>query len=333
MHLPSPLNSPSSPRRAFALAAGPGRAQAKKAAAPAAAKAEAFDYAAVGQEASRPATSARPTWAAGRSTSPSPRATSRSIYAAVGPSGLWKIRGRRPQLGARPSTRKRRSRSARSPSRRATPISSGSARARPRPATPWPPATASTSPRTPAGPGRTWAWPRPASSAASSSIRPIPTSSTSPPRATSGARTRSAASTGRPTAARPGRRSSTSTPRPGACDLAIDPSNSKILYAGMWEHRRWPYYFRSGGPGSGIYRTTDGGETWTAATDGLPAGALRPHRPGRRPLEPERRLRPGRGRGRAAASSAPRTRAAPGAGPATRPPTTRSTSGRSTTAG
>jgi len=58
----------------------------------------------------------------------------------------------------------------------------------------------------------------------------------------------------------------------GACDLAIDPSNSKVLYAGMWDHRRWPYYFRSGGPGSAIYRSTDGGDTWTAASDGLPAG-------------------------------------------------------------
>jgi len=58
----------------------------------------------------------------------------------------------------------------------------------------------------------------------------------------------------------------------GACDMAIDPSNSKILYAGLWEHRRWPYYFRSGGPGSGIYRTTDGGETWAATSEGLPAG-------------------------------------------------------------
>jgi photosystem II stability/assembly factor-like uncharacterized protein len=60
-------------------------------------------------------------------------------------------------------------------------------------------------------------------------------------------------------------------PETGACDLAIDPSNSKILYAGMWEHRRWPYYFRSGGPGSDIYRSTDGGETWTATSQGLPS--------------------------------------------------------------
>jgi len=61
-------------------------------------------------------------------------------------------------------------------------------------------------------------------------------------------------------------------PETGACDMAIDPSNSKILYAGMWEHRRWPYYFRSGGPGSAIYKTTDGGETWAATSEGLPAG-------------------------------------------------------------
>jgi len=61
-------------------------------------------------------------------------------------------------------------------------------------------------------------------------------------------------------------------PETGACDMAIDPSNSKVLYAGMWEHRRWPYFFRSGGPGSGLYRTTDGGETWTALSDGLPSG-------------------------------------------------------------
>ncbi len=59
-------------------------------------------------------------------------------------------------------------------------------------------------------------------------------------------------------------------PETGACDLAIDPSNSKVLYAGMWEHRRWPYYFRSGGPGSDIYRSTDGGETWAATSEGLP---------------------------------------------------------------
>ena len=51
-------------------------------------------------------------------------------------------------------------------------------------------------------------------------------------------------------------------PDTGASDLAIDPSNNKILYAGMWNYRRNPFYFRSGGAGSGVYRTMDGGETW-----------------------------------------------------------------------
>ncbi len=52
-------------------------------------------------------------------------------------------------------------------------------------------------------------------------------------------------------------------PDTGASDLAIDPSNNRILYAGMWSYRRNPFYFRSGGTGSGVYRTLDGGETWT----------------------------------------------------------------------
>jgi photosystem II stability/assembly factor-like uncharacterized protein len=62
------------------------------------------------------------------------------------------------------------------------------------------------------------------------------------------------------------------SPETGASDLAMDTSNSKILYAGMWDHRRWPYYFRSGGPGSAVFRTADGGETWTKTHEGLPPG-------------------------------------------------------------
>jgi len=52
-------------------------------------------------------------------------------------------------------------------------------------------------------------------------------------------------------------------PDTGAADLAIDPSNNRVLYAAMWNYRRNPFYFRSGGTGSGVYRTVDGGETWT----------------------------------------------------------------------
>ncbi len=62
----------------------------------------------------------------------------------------------------------------------------------------------------------------------------------------------------------------------GAADLAMDPKNPNKLIAAMWEHRRWPWYFTSGGPGSGLYITTDGGANWKKLTpeDGLPAGDL-----------------------------------------------------------
>ncbi len=64
--------------------------------------------------------------------------------------------------------------------------------------------------------------------------------------------------------------------RTGAADLVIDPSNPDKLFAAMWDHRRWPWFFRSGGPGSGLYVTWDGGEQWQRLTedDGLPAGEL-----------------------------------------------------------
>ncbi|HEX4964237.1 MAG TPA: hypothetical protein VF173_25670 [Thermoanaerobaculia bacterium] len=64
--------------------------------------------------------------------------------------------------------------------------------------------------------------------------------------------------------------------RTGASDLAIDPSNPNKLFAGMWQFRRWPWFFKSGGPGSGLYVTWDGGKTWKPITqeDGLPKGDL-----------------------------------------------------------
>ncbi len=72
----------------------------------------------------------------------------------------------------------------------------------------------------------------------------------------------------------------------GCADLAMDPHAPSILYAGMWEYRRWPWFFKSGGPGSGLYRSTDGGESWEELTDGLPEGekgrigvAVAPSRP------------------------------------------------------
>lgn len=60
----------------------------------------------------------------------------------------------------------------------------------------------------------------------------------------------------------------------GFADLALDPSNSLVLYAAAYDHRRQPYHFRSGGPGSGLHKTTDGGETWTRLTKDLPEGVM-----------------------------------------------------------
>jgi photosystem II stability/assembly factor-like uncharacterized protein len=60
----------------------------------------------------------------------------------------------------------------------------------------------------------------------------------------------------------------------GCADLVMDPSDSLTLYAAAYEHHRLPYTFSSGGPGSGLYKTTDGGETWTRLTKDLPEGVL-----------------------------------------------------------
>jgi photosystem II stability/assembly factor-like uncharacterized protein len=60
----------------------------------------------------------------------------------------------------------------------------------------------------------------------------------------------------------------------GCADLAMDPENPQALYAGMWQFRRTPYSFTSGGPGSGLFKSTDGGATWHPARKGLPEGIL-----------------------------------------------------------
>ncbi|MEQ8534954.1 MAG: hypothetical protein RIB86_24080, partial [Imperialibacter sp.] len=64
--------------------------------------------------------------------------------------------------------------------------------------------------------------------------------------------------------------------RTGIADLTIDPTNPNKLIAGMWEYRRWPWFFKSGGEGSGIYVSVDGGENWAKRTsdDGLPEGEI-----------------------------------------------------------
>jgi photosystem II stability/assembly factor-like uncharacterized protein len=60
----------------------------------------------------------------------------------------------------------------------------------------------------------------------------------------------------------------------GCSDITQDPGDPDILYAGMWQFRRRPDNFNSGGPGSGLFRSKDGGETWEKLTTGLPKGIL-----------------------------------------------------------
>jgi photosystem II stability/assembly factor-like uncharacterized protein len=60
----------------------------------------------------------------------------------------------------------------------------------------------------------------------------------------------------------------------GCSDLQLDPEMPDIVYAGMWQFRRQPDFFSSGGPGSGFYKSTDGGEHWQKMTNGMPAGNL-----------------------------------------------------------
>jgi photosystem II stability/assembly factor-like uncharacterized protein len=59
----------------------------------------------------------------------------------------------------------------------------------------------------------------------------------------------------------------------GASDVALDPSNPEIVFAGFWEARRFPWDLKSGGPGSGLWVSRDGGDTWKQLTgSGLPDG-------------------------------------------------------------
>ncbi|MDR8391905.1 hypothetical protein NC796_12175 [Aliifodinibius sp. S!AR15-10] len=64
--------------------------------------------------------------------------------------------------------------------------------------------------------------------------------------------------------------------RTGIADLVMDPNNPNKLFAAMWEFRRWPWFFESGGEGSGLYMTLNGGENWQEITheDGLTEGEL-----------------------------------------------------------
>lgn len=58
----------------------------------------------------------------------------------------------------------------------------------------------------------------------------------------------------------------------GVVDAAVDPEDPDILYAAAYQRRRRPYGFHGGGPGSGLFKSTDGGDTWAELTNGLPEG-------------------------------------------------------------
>ena len=64
--------------------------------------------------------------------------------------------------------------------------------------------------------------------------------------------------------------------RAGSHDITMDPNNPRVLYAAIWQAQRYPHQLISGGPDSGLWKTTDGGDTWTELTHkpGLPEGVI-----------------------------------------------------------
>jgi len=60
----------------------------------------------------------------------------------------------------------------------------------------------------------------------------------------------------------------------GAVDVALDPNDPRTLYAALYQHRRTPFGYVGGGPGSGLYKSTDAGTTWAPLTAGLPKGTV-----------------------------------------------------------
>ncbi len=60
----------------------------------------------------------------------------------------------------------------------------------------------------------------------------------------------------------------------GVIDLVMDPNNPRVLYAGAWQTERKPWTIIDGGPGGGVYKTTDGGESWERLEGGLPTGVV-----------------------------------------------------------
>jgi hypothetical protein len=63
-------------------------------------------------------------------------------------------------------------------------------------------------------------------------------------------------------------------PRTGCADVLMDPRNPDVLYASLWEFRRTPWSFSSGGEGSGLFKSTDGGKNWQKIQKGFLPGTL-----------------------------------------------------------
>ena len=64
------------------------------------------------------------------------------------------------------------------------------------------------------------------------------------------------------------------SPGAGVADVAVDPNDPRIVYATSWEFRRKPYEFNSGGPGSGVWKSNDGGKNWRRIQGGFPPGLM-----------------------------------------------------------
>ncbi len=121
----------------------------------------------------------------------------------------------------------------------------------------------------------------------SGSIRPIPTSSTSRRWATCGGRNAERGIFRSQDGGKTWTKVLFVDEKTGASDLSMDPSNPRVLYAAFWQVVRRPWELVSGGPGSSLYKSTDGGDTWKKLTrednEGLPEGiwgrsASRPRR-------------------------------------------------------
>ncbi len=127
----------------------------------------------------------------------------------------------------------------------------------------------------------------------------MPTSCSSPRSAICMRQVRIAVSTRRPTAARRGRSRCSRTTTPARLMSSIDPANSRIVYASLWATRRAPWYTYapSNSPGGGIYKSTDGGNTWTPADERPADRSGGPQRPRDRAEQPAACLRRGRCQG------------------------------------